>query len=184
MSELGELAASVVVSDRTLRRGVECGLLRARRLGPRRLVFSASERDYVRRYWPLLGRLRRLLRTERNVRLAVLFGSVARGEDERGSDADLLVSLRDGDIMRLAGLTRRLERAVGREVQLIRLEEARRSPSLLADVLEQGRVLIDREGRWTELKASQARVLREAEREDIERSRRARAAVEYLRAHP
>ncbi len=40
---------------------------------------SLSEREYVRRSWRLLSTLRAALRTEQNVRFALLFGSVARG---------------------------------------------------------------------------------------------------------
>ena len=41
----------------------------------------------------LVADLRRALRTEPNVRLAVLYGSLARGDEDAGSDLDLLVSL-------------------------------------------------------------------------------------------
>ena len=45
--------------------------------------------------WSLLSALRRALRTEPNVRLAVVYGSFARGDDVSDSDLDLLVSLRE-----------------------------------------------------------------------------------------
>jgi hypothetical protein len=52
----------------------------------------------------------------------------------------------------VAELAGRLERRVGRTVQLVRLEDAERAPALMADALERGRVLVDREGRWQELR--------------------------------
>lgn len=36
-------------------------------------------------------------------------------------------------------------------MQLVRLQDAERTPVLMTDVLEGGRVLIDRDGRWPQL---------------------------------
>ena len=77
--------------------------------------------------------LRAALRTEPNVRLAVLFGSTATGEDEGSSDVDLLVVLRDPDVGRMAELAGRLSPAAGRDVQLVRLSEAEDSPALMLE---------------------------------------------------
>jgi predicted nucleotidyltransferase len=63
------------------------------------------------------------------VRLAVLFGSVAVGRESAGSDVDLLVALRGA--LAVATLAQRLSDRLGREVQLVRLEEAERSPILM-----------------------------------------------------
>ncbi|MGH2834913.1 MAG: nucleotidyltransferase family protein [Solirubrobacteraceae bacterium] len=107
------------------------------------------------------------MRTEPNVRLAVLFGSLARGNDQEGSDVDVLVVLADSSVGRLAGLTERLTRRVARNVQLIRLADAENAPVLLADIIDQGRVLIDREDRWADLVKAGAkwrRLARGAER--------------------
>jgi predicted nucleotidyltransferase len=109
------------------------------------------EEAYLRAHWPLLRALRDALRTEPNVRLAILFGSQATGAATARSDVDLLVALADGSASRVAELAGRVERRVGRTVQFVRLEDAERSPLLLADVLERGRVLVDREGHWQEL---------------------------------
>jgi predicted nucleotidyltransferase len=95
-----------------------------------------------------LRALRAALRTERNVRLAVLFGSAATGSDEETSDVDILVGVRDPDMRRLAGMSERLSGALSREVQLVRLSDAMDSSALMSDVLEQGRVLVDRDGTW------------------------------------
>lgn len=180
MSRLRELAEEVAVSERSLHRGVACGLIRAERQSPRRLTISLREQRYLREHWPLLSRLRRTLRTERNVRLAVLFGSVARGTDRAGSDVDVLVSLNDERTRNLADLSLRLKRAIGREVQLVRLSHAEESPALLADALAEGRVLIDRDAEWARLKRGEARIRREARRADRELRRRAWAALDQL----
>src|SRR5918995_7100742 len=91
---LGHTAAAVACSERTLRRYISEGLLRGRALHSRRFELPEREERYVRQHWPLLHGLRAALRTERDVRLAVLFGSTATGEDTERSDVDLLVSHR------------------------------------------------------------------------------------------
>lgn len=184
MAAIRELAEQLDAGEATLRRGVRQGLIQAERRGPRRLAISPRERTYLGRHWPLLSRLRRTLRTERNVRMAVLIGSVARGSERPDSDIDMLVDLRDPHFARLAELSRTLSRVAGREVQLIRLGDAERDAPLLADALSEGRVLIDREARWPRLKARQASIQRRAARAEADLARRAREAVEYLRRNP
>lgn len=132
------------------------------RTSPHKFRTSVRERDYLRRAWPLLARLRALLRTEPNVSFAALFGSHATGTAGPGSDVDLVVVLRDGDIARLADLSGRLSRALDRDVQTVRLSDARSAPGLLADVLSQGRVLVDRDRTWPTLQRSARQIEREA----------------------
>ncbi|MGI8660147.1 MAG: type VII toxin-antitoxin system MntA family adenylyltransferase antitoxin [Thermoleophilaceae bacterium] len=163
---LSKAAEAVGVSERTLRRYASEGLLRGRRLGPDQLELAASEERYLRTHWDLLAGLKRGLRTERDVRLAVLFGSQATGEDRPDSDVDLLVVHRRSGMRVLLGLQRRLRRALGRPVHLVALEHAEMSASLLADVLEDGRVVVDRDGAWEALKGRQAKVLAAAYDED------------------
>ncbi len=93
------------------------------------------EEAYLRSHWALLNELRGALRTEPNVRLAVLFGSVAVGRDAPGSDVDVSVVLADPSATRVAELTGRLERRIGRDAQLVRLQDAERAPDLIAGVL-------------------------------------------------
>ena len=62
----------------------------------------------------------------------------------------------------MAQITGRLERRLGRGVQLIRLQDAERTPSLLADALREGRVLVDRDARWPALKSREMRWRRRA----------------------
>jgi predicted nucleotidyltransferase len=165
MDSLRSLALDLDLPERTVRRAATEGLLHGERVSPHKYRTTAREREYLRRHWPLLARLRSLLRTEPNVALAVLYGSHALGIARLGSDADLLVELRDDDIRRLADLSGRLTAALGLDVQTVRLADARRSPALLRDVLTEGRVLVDREGTWPMLKRDEARVRRDAERE-------------------
>lgn len=122
-----------------MRRAVAEGLVRAERRGPRRTHVPVRERAYLARMWPLLGALRQALRTEPNVRLAVLYGSVARGDDRSDSDVDLLVALGDPDRVRVYDLRDRVATRVDRDVQVVGLDEAERAPWLLAEIAHEGR---------------------------------------------
>jgi predicted nucleotidyltransferase len=168
VTALHDLAGELRVSERTLRRAVAEGAIRAERPSARRLRISADERDWVLRNWPTVARLRAALRTEPSVRLAVLFGSGARGSAHRRSDLDLLVELDVPSPTRLAALEERLSEAAGREVQLVSARGAQDSPGLLADALRDGRVLADREALWARLKRREPQVRLAAERRDRE----------------
>jgi hypothetical protein len=52
-------------------------------------------------------------------------------------------------------------------VQLVRLQDAERTPSLMADALEQGRVLVDRDGEWPALKSGATTWRRRADADDV-----------------
>ncbi len=136
-----------------MRRAAADGLIRGERTSPRRFRTSLREEAYLRAHWPLLRELRDALRTEPNVRLAILFGSQATGAATVRSDVDLLVTLVDPSASRVAELAGRLERRTRRDVQVVRLRDAERTPILMADALEDGRVLIDRDRRWDSLRA-------------------------------
>lgn len=177
---LGHTAASVGVSERTLRRYVNDGLLRARRVGSQ-LELGAQEEHYLRGHHELLTQLRTALRTERNVRLAVLFGSTATGEDSNDSDIDILAALEEDGPREVAALRRRLQTALDRPVHLVTLDDASRAPSLLADVLEEGRVLINREDLWAPVVNSRELVIKRARREEAALMRKAAAAVSASR---
>jgi predicted nucleotidyltransferase len=152
MGVIQELAADLDVQERTLRRAVSQGVLRASRSGPRRLALAPGERDYLRAHWPLLSGLRRALRTEHGVRLAVIYGSLARGDEDEGSDLDLLVSLTDDRPSAAFRLASRLQGVSARPVDIARLERVEAQVPLLLDrVLDEGRVLIDRDGQWERL---------------------------------
>jgi predicted nucleotidyltransferase len=171
MSDLARLARTLDSSERTLRRAAALGLVKGERLSERRLRIPSAERRYLAGHWPLLAGLRAALRTEPNVELAVLFGSAARGDDGGDSDLDVLVALRDPDRFRMFDLQDRLAGALGRRVDLIRLEDAEREPWLLAEILGEGRVLVDRAGRWPAMADRATDVRRRAERELDDRVR-------------
>jgi predicted nucleotidyltransferase len=179
---LEQLAEEVDVSERTLRRGVGSGLIRARRPSSRRLLVSDEEVAWVRRHWPLVGELRGALRTEPNLELVVLFGSAARGDDVAGiSDVDLLVELRRPFPGALEALRVRLNRQLPVvEVQVVPMEGARRNPRLLAEILRDGRPLVDREQSWLRLRARAAQTQAQADRLDDGLRVEAQAAVGYF----
>jgi predicted nucleotidyltransferase len=152
MDSLGLAASELEIPERTLRRAVSEGLVRGERLSPRRFRITFREEAYLRSHWELLGALRAALRTEPNVRLGVLFGSTAIGNDDEQSDVDVLLVLRDPSVSRLAELATRLSRRIGRDMQLVRLLEAQASPVLMSDVIDHGRVLVDRDRLWSGLK--------------------------------
>lgn len=179
---LGQTAARLRCSERTLRRYINDGLLRGHELDGFRFELPAEEEQYAHRHWGLLGGLRAAIRTERDVRLAVLFGSVATGEDTEDSDVDLLVVCRRADGRAMAAVRQRLSDATSREVQLVRLDDAREAPGLLADVLTEGRVIVDRDGLWPDLRREMPGVLKAAESEYEKRLQRAYANVSAARA--
>lgn len=159
---LRSIARLLDVPERTLRRAAAEGLLHGQRVSERRYEMTLREEMYLRAHWPLLRALRAALRTEPNVALAVLFGSTATGTDSENSDVDVLVTMRKPAATAVAALAQRLSDRLDRDVQLVRLQEAERSPSLMADVLAQGRVLIDRDGAWPGLVAARKRWQRKA----------------------
>jgi predicted nucleotidyltransferase len=168
-------------SERTLRRYVNDGLLRGRRVARRQLELPGAEERYLASHWELLHALRAALRTERGVRLAVLFGSTAAGEDDRDSDVDLLVVHRDPAARALAGLRIRLRAVLDGPVDIVGLEQAETMPTLLADVLREGRVLVDRDGLWDGLLERQPEIVAAAAREEQASARRARETVAAAR---
>ncbi len=180
MTGLQILAEEVGVSDRTLRRAVNQGTIRAQRPTPRRLEISAAEKQYVRRSWSLLSMLRSALRSEPNVRFALLFGSAARGDDGPGSDVDLIIEMRDPSFDRIIELGTRLEAVVDRKVDLVAIEQATANPTVLADAVSEGRVLVDRENRWTELRRRERAIERRARSWEKRRSADALAGIDRL----
>lgn len=183
MLELSELADELGVDARTLRRAAADGTIRCQRVSPRRQRVEEDERRYAMEHWPLLSTLRRALRTEPNVRLAVLYGSVARGDDAPDSDLDLLVSLGADRAEAAVKLAVRLERAVGREVDVARLNRIQDdAPLLLLRAIDEGRVVLDRDGEWTPLKARRGEVAQRARQAHEARRLRARTSVRELLA--
>lgn len=182
MTELELLADELRVNERTLRRAVSAETLRAQRPSPRRLEITPAEKRYARRSWPLLASLRAALRTESNVRFALLFGSAARGDDTPDSDVDLLVSMRDYSFDRVADLSAKLAGLTGRRVDVVPLESAEAVPLLLADAVAEGRVLVDRDRRWPGLRGREPALRRRAQRSDRRQRKAALTAIDRMLA--
>jgi len=182
MTGLGLLAEEVGVNERTLRRAVSQGTLRGSRSTPRKLELPLPEREYVRRSWGLLSALRAALRTEQNVRFALLFGSAATGTDTPESDVDVLVDLRDTSFERVVDLNTKLTRLVGRPVDVVELKDAEPEPAFLAQVLADGRVLVDREDQWPGLRGRERGLRRRGRHVDARRLDGALAGIDRLLA--
>jgi predicted nucleotidyltransferase len=180
--ELQELAQSLQLNERTLRRAWALGTVRGERATPYKLRVPVDERVYLRRHWPTISRLRAALRTEPNVSLAVLFGSVARGDDDEESDVDLLVGLRDPDLSNRVALARRLRKHIDLPLEVIALEDALRRASFMVEILRDGRVLVDRDGRWREMRARADHFDEQAKEDSRVRAERARQAVAMFAA--
>lgn len=180
MIELGLLAEELGVHERTLRRAVVQGTMRATRPTPRTLELPLAERRYIRRAWPLLATLRGSLRTEQNVRFALLFGSATTGADTPASDVDLLVDLRDSSLERIVDLSTKLTADIGRRVDLVRLTDAEHEPAFLAVALADGRVLVDREQMWPRLREREAAIRRHGRKQERQRARVALAGIDRL----
>jgi predicted nucleotidyltransferase len=178
-----ELAADLDVEERTLRRAASQGALRASRPGPRRLRLAPGERDYLRTHWPLLSGLRRTLRTEHGVRLAVLYGSLARGDEDEGSDLDLLISFAGDRPSAAFKLVGRLQHVSNRRVDIAHLKRVEvQAPLLLDRVLDEGRVLIDRDGQWDRLRERRSAIRARARRDHRRQMAGATRAIEELTA--
>jgi predicted nucleotidyltransferase len=176
MSATLELVGRLHVSDRTLRRAVARGLLRGVRNSPNKLVLSPSERDYARSHWKLLEGLVRALRTEPGVRAAILYGSVAKGSDRAGSDVDIAVDPRPGASTAMPALERRLGRAVGRRVHVVRMEDALADARFALEIVTHGRPLVDRAGVWRSLQRRRSSLERKSAEQAIVDSRQMAAA--------
>jgi predicted nucleotidyltransferase len=181
MGVLQDLAADLDVEERTLRRAASQGTLRATRIGPRRLRLASGEREYLADHWPLISGLRRALRNEHRVRLAVLYGSLARGDEDAGSDIDLLISLAEDRPDAAVKLAVRLESALDRSVDVARLEPVEEQAPLLLDrVLDEGRVLVDRDGQWGVLRERHSAIRVRAGRDHRRQMAAAARAIEEL----
>lgn len=179
---MAQLAQTIGTGERTLRRAIADGTIHAVTVGSRRSTLTPEEAEYVRLHWDELGVLRRLLRTEPNVALAVIFGSFARGDEHADSDLDVAVTLRRPDPLALERLRRRLQPNLERPLQLVTLSDMGDSASLLHEVLRDGRVLVDREGRWARMQARRTAIAKAADAEGLRLADEARRAIEHFAA--
>jgi predicted nucleotidyltransferase len=181
--ELADLARELQIDARTLRRAAADGTIRCERTSARKQSLDKQEWGYVTEHWYLLSTLRRALRTEPNVRLAVLYGSAARGNQTPESDLDLLVSLAEDRPDAAVKLAVRVERATGQPVDVARINRVQSTaPLLLLQAIDEGRVLLDRDGEWAGLTAHREELARRAQRAHEARRRRARASMRELLA--
>lgn len=89
--------------------------------------------------------LAQVLAQDARIDYAVLFGSSARGSAHAGSDLDVAVGFKPGtqlDALQLGDLVSLLERAAGRPVDLLLLDEA--PPAVAYRVFRDGRVIVDK----------------------------------------
>ena len=128
----------------------------------------------------MISLLRSALRTEHNVRFALLFGSSALGTDTSQSDVDVLVAMRHPGFQRLVDLKTKLTHLVGRNVDLVLLDEAKHEPSFLAHALAEGRVLVDRDERWHAIRAREGRLRQRGTNRDAQRVRDALAGIDRM----
>jgi len=129
----------------------------------------------------LVADLHRALRTEHDIRLAVLYGSLARGDEDAGSDLDLLISLADKRPSAGLELAIRLEPVAGRQVDVAHLERVEADAPLLLDrVLDEGRVLVDRDGHWRLLRERHSAIRARAGHEHRRQMASAARAIEEL----
>jgi len=127
--------------------------------------------------------LRTTLRTEHNVRFALLFGSAATGADTLTSDIDVLVVLRDPSLERVVDLSGKLATTVGRPCDIVRLDDAEGEPLFLADAVADGRVLVDREGLWPRLRGREISLRQRGSRQEAGRAQAVLAGIDWLLAN-
>jgi predicted nucleotidyltransferase len=126
--------------------------------------------------------LRLALRSEPNVRFALLFGSTSSGRATQNSDVDLLVALRDSSLDRVLDLDLKIGQALARRVDITRLEDAASEPSFLGEALTSGSVLLDRDHIWPRLRAEAAALLESGHTREAERTRAALDGIDRLLA--
>ena len=124
----------------------------------------SGESEWLIGHWELLSALRGALRTERGVKGAWIFGSVAKGTDRADSDLDLVVDFEADDQMVVRALRQRLEAKIGRKIDLFLLGDLETEPDALLYLLEAARPVVDRVGWWEKLpqhkRALRAQVVR------------------------
>jgi hypothetical protein len=67
-------------------------------------------------------------------------------------------------------------------VDVVRLQDAEDNPLFLADLLREGRVLVDREGLWPKLRRREGALRRRGQRHEAQRTRSALAGIDRLLA--
>lgn len=100
----------------------------------------------------LLARLAAAARQQPEIALAVVFGSLARGEAGAQSDVDVAIDLACADASRRGAIEAELGRAAGREIDLVDLDGA--PPQLRFEIARDGRLLYERAPHaWADFRA-------------------------------
>ena len=109
---------------------------------------------------------------------------MARGDADSGSDLDLLVSLSgDEDPLATVQLSQRLTGVAAREVDVARLDRIEENaPLLLERILDEGRVIVDRDDLWADLQQRRRAIRARADRSYRRQMREASEAIAELTA--
>jgi hypothetical protein len=88
----------------------------------------------------------------------------------------------DASLERVADLSAKLTRLVGRRVDVVELKDIEAEASFLAQIVADGRVLVDREHLWPSLRRREAVLRRRGREDDARRLDRALAGIDRLLA--
>ena len=94
----------------------------------------------------------------------------------------MLVQMRDSSLERIVDLGAKLSAMVGRRVDVVRLEDAEGEPSLLAELVAEGRVLVDREGQWARLRGREGALRQRGRVQDAQSAHAALVGIDRLAA--
>ena len=85
---------------------------------PQAVQWGPEDAEWMKVHRELVHSLRAVLKAERGVHHAWLFGSVALGTEHAGSDVDVVVDMDDESLMGRRALRKALEAATGRKIDL------------------------------------------------------------------
>jgi predicted nucleotidyltransferase len=142
----------------------------------------ALERLAAHKHRQLIESVTKAVGDEPRIEFAVLFGSVARGEERDDSDVDLIVRLpgQYGRYPERYQIAAKLSERVGRHLELVRLERAEEDAPLLDGALAEGKVLVDRGGIWPGIEARRSEIGARAEAVRARNMARARRALDRV----
>jgi predicted nucleotidyltransferase len=181
VSALPKIATQLGTNKWALYRAVNRGAIRCFRPSPRSLEFPPGEIDYLREHWEILSTLIQAFSTEPNVKLAVLYGSLARGDENSDSDADVLIDFYKEDVTSISSIAMRLGNVLGRSVDIAQLSHIKTGfPLLLLQAIDDGRVMIDKDNMWKGLQTSRSTILRAAKKQQKREREEASKCLEQL----
>lgn len=141
-----ELEQKLGVEARTLSALTEMGTIRG--VGGDWHKLRKGEAEWLIKHWGLVKSLQEALKTERLVKVAFIFGSYAKGSEREDSDLDLLVDMENETFTTQSGLHNRLEKKIGRKVDLFWLsnlvnEEDGKRNFLLENIIKELRPVVN-----------------------------------------